>query len=453
MTNYIFPQEKIVLGSGTFAEIILIYSHDGKKLALKCYKFEEDLNEIDILHRANHPNIIKPIDIIKYENKISIVLPYYQHDLYKMIDHVPKSKIEPIIKGITSALDYLHYELNICHGDIKPSNIMISEDFIPIIIDFSIAFHVSSYALGYKSCGVYPYISPQASDMGKVGDKFDVMKSQIYSIGCIWYELEHGEELLEWKQKLTHDDCKQSFLHAENRTRNTKVFRLVCFNECDRLNSFKDIFGIDFNHVSPNKLSKILVYNNKLVSLNQIVKILFDWMYNVFCSLRNRITITFRSLILSIRLFIRVSHFIKEKRDIQLIGIVCLYICTHVDTNESHELMQKDTNFFLYVCASQFSQQEFDDMKYKILKETKWIFYEDMGMNNLEEIYYLLMCLEEPTYVLEERKILTLPEINDLDMILNNSTIEFKDKQFHFSYYKIGTVKMYINNRQLIIDR
>lgn len=91
----------------------------------------------------------------------------------------------------------------VIHRDIKPSNILIVEEDgkpIPKIIDFGIAKPSEGVGLtraGYAP-GTYRYMSPeQASAIGDRGTDIDV-RSDVYSLGVLLYELLVGEPPLYW---------------------------------------------------------------------------------------------------------------------------------------------------------------------------------------------------------------------------------------------------------------
>jgi serine/threonine protein kinase len=43
------------------------------------------------------------------------------------------------LKGISQALSYLHDEVHVIHGDIKPSNVLLDYNFVPKLFDFGLS--------------------------------------------------------------------------------------------------------------------------------------------------------------------------------------------------------------------------------------------------------------------------------------------------------------------------
>ena len=54
----------------------------------------------------------------------------------------------PLLEEICAALSYMH-ENNMLHLDLKPSNIMLSEDNLPILIDFGLSKHYNEQGYCY----------------------------------------------------------------------------------------------------------------------------------------------------------------------------------------------------------------------------------------------------------------------------------------------------------------
>ncbi|KAG5519852.1 hypothetical protein PMAC_000127 [Pneumocystis sp. 'macacae'] len=98
--------------------------------------------EIKLLSELKHKNIVEPLRTFRYLQDFVLVLPFLPYDLLsvvRLMNNDPEWLREQL-KGITSALAYIH-EKGIIHRDINPRNIMFSSEKGPaMLIDFSTAW-------------------------------------------------------------------------------------------------------------------------------------------------------------------------------------------------------------------------------------------------------------------------------------------------------------------------
>lgn len=96
-----------------------------------------------------------------------------------------------IIEGVLDALSYSHHN-GIIHRDIKPGNIMLSEFGDVKVMDFGIARAMDDIGATMTSTwnvvGTAQYLSPEQAT-GEAAD----LRSDIYSVGCLLYELVTGQ--------------------------------------------------------------------------------------------------------------------------------------------------------------------------------------------------------------------------------------------------------------------
>ncbi|EMR11070.1 hypothetical protein PNEG_00667 [Pneumocystis murina B123] len=98
--------------------------------------------EIQLLEELKHENIVESLGSFRYGENHVLVLPFLPYDLLSIIKRGNKDEnwLKEQIKGITSALVYIH-DKGILHRDIKPENIMfLSENGKAVLIDFGIAW-------------------------------------------------------------------------------------------------------------------------------------------------------------------------------------------------------------------------------------------------------------------------------------------------------------------------
>ena len=142
----------------------------------------------------SHPNIVNIYDVGNDEDDIYyIVMEYIKGKTLKQIIR-EKGALEPeaaihIAKQIALALEHAHSN-HIVHRDIKPHNILITEDGRVKVTDFGIARAVTSSTVTNTGnvIGSVHYFSPEQARGGYV-DK----KSDIYSLGVVLYEMITGQ--------------------------------------------------------------------------------------------------------------------------------------------------------------------------------------------------------------------------------------------------------------------
>ena len=139
-----------------------------------------------------HPNIVSIYDVCNEDNLYYIVMELIQGKTLKEIINEDgmiswKWSVNIAIQ-IASALETAHKN-NIIHRDIKPHNIIITEDGIAKVTDFGIAKAVSNSTITAfgTTIGSVHYFSPEHARGG-----YTDAKSDIYSLGIVMYEMLTG---------------------------------------------------------------------------------------------------------------------------------------------------------------------------------------------------------------------------------------------------------------------
>ena len=139
-----------------------------------------------------HPNIVEMYDVGEDDGTYYIVMEYVEgktlKQLLKKRGTLTLSEAIDIMSQLTDGMAHAH-DSYIIHRDLKPQNIMIKDDGQIKITDFGIAMALNSTQLTQTNSvmGSVHYLPPEQAN-----GKGSTIKSDIYSMGIIFYELLSG---------------------------------------------------------------------------------------------------------------------------------------------------------------------------------------------------------------------------------------------------------------------
>ena len=188
------------VGSGGMADV---YKAKDRKLnrfvALKVLKseFREDNNfvgkfrtEAQAAAGLEHPNVINIYDVGSEHGFSYIVMEFVEgitlKEYIKRKGKLSYKEALSIAIQVSRGIEAAH-EKNIVHRDIKPQNIIISNDGKVKVTDFGIARASTSNTIHSEAMGSVHYVSPEQARNGYVSEKSD-----IYSLGVVMYEMVTG---------------------------------------------------------------------------------------------------------------------------------------------------------------------------------------------------------------------------------------------------------------------
>jgi len=150
--------------------------------------------EAKSLGRLSHPNIVPVIDYGEFESAPYLVMLYLPGGTLKekLGKPIPWRKAVEQILPIANALEYVHNR-NIINRDVKPSNILLTENGVPLLTDFGLvklfgdkgkdATTITGSGAGI---GTPAYMAPEQW----TGEA--TAQSDLYSLGVVLYEMITG---------------------------------------------------------------------------------------------------------------------------------------------------------------------------------------------------------------------------------------------------------------------
>nr|CCA20871.1 protein kinase putative [Albugo laibachii Nc14] len=147
--------------------------------------------EIDILTKLNHGNIITMLDFFETENEFCMVTEYGQGELFQVLEEdrfLPESVIQKISIQLLQALKVLHTH-KIIHRDMKPQNILIGANEQIKLCDFGFARALQhDHSVLHSIKGTPLYMAPEL-----VQEKPYNYTVDLWSLGVILFELATGK--------------------------------------------------------------------------------------------------------------------------------------------------------------------------------------------------------------------------------------------------------------------
>lgn len=195
-----------LLGRGNFSEVWLAKDTlTNIPVALKIYAPATGLDdyglnvfarEFSLVINANHKNLLKPLYYDSYERKPYLVLPFCKKgSILKDVGKFNEKQAWQLLRDVASGLSWLHgMNPPVIHQDIKPDNVMVSDNGDFMITDFGVSTHLKStlrksMSSAFSSAGTIAYMAPER--FGK--DSTPIMANDIYSLGATTFEMLTGD--------------------------------------------------------------------------------------------------------------------------------------------------------------------------------------------------------------------------------------------------------------------
>ncbi|KAF3431591.1 hypothetical protein FNV43_RR26322 [Rhamnella rubrinervis] len=174
-----------------------------KRLAVGRFQGVQQFHaEIKTLRRIRHPNLVTLVGYHASENEMFLVYNYLPGgNLENFIKERHKRAVDwkilhKIALDIANALAYLHDQCvpRVLHRDVKPSNILLDNDFNAYLSDFGLSrlLGTSETHATTGVAGTFGYVAPEYAMTCRVSEKSDV-----YSYGVVLLELISDKKALD----------------------------------------------------------------------------------------------------------------------------------------------------------------------------------------------------------------------------------------------------------------
>ncbi|HLR21365.1 MAG TPA: Stk1 family PASTA domain-containing Ser/Thr kinase [Tissierellaceae bacterium] len=247
-------------------------------------KFDRESQAVASL---SHPNILNIYDVgvekVEDKNVHYIVMEYIRGKTLKdIIKEKGKLDLDETINysiQIGNALKHAHLN-NIVHRDIKPQNIMVTEENIIKVTDFGIARAAteSTMTVTSEALGSVHYLSPEQA-RGAYTDE----KSDIYSLGIVMYEMItgktpfKGETPVSVALKHVQDEIVPPGMIDDSIPDNLEAIILKCVEkrQADRYDNIEDLLD-DLTNIKNNKGRTFIADSDDSDSPTRMIPVIED---------------------------------------------------------------------------------------------------------------------------------------------------------------------------------
>ena len=237
-----------VVGEGAYGIVYKCKNKEtGKYVAIKRFKeVEDDLvkktmkRELKMLQKLHHPNVVDFQEAYKRKGNLYLVFEFVDKNLLELLQEHPQGLdpdlIRYLIYQLCKAIKYMH-DQNIIHRDVKPENLLITENMELKLCDFGFSRLISGSCTEKLTDYVATrwYRAPELLlTQGEYGKEVDY-----WAIGCIMGELVDGNPLFPGENEIDQIYCIQKVLGNLTEEQMNMFYNNPLFNGKDLLNVMK----------------------------------------------------------------------------------------------------------------------------------------------------------------------------------------------------------------------
>nr|GLL38759.1 probable LRR receptor-like serine/threonine-protein kinase At5g63710 isoform X2 [Ipomoea trifida] len=212
--------ESNIIGQGGFGKVFKGFLSDNTKVAVKRLADYHSpggeaafLREVQLISVAVHRNLLRLIGFCTTTSERILVYPFMQNlsVAYRLRELKPGERgldwptRKRIAFGAARGLEYLHEHCNpkIIHRDLKAANILLDDDFEPVLGDFGLAKLVDTKLthITTQVRGTMGHIAPEYLSTGKSSEKTDV-----FGYGITLLELVTGQRAIDFSRLEEEED-------------------------------------------------------------------------------------------------------------------------------------------------------------------------------------------------------------------------------------------------------
>ena len=186
------------MGAGTYGVVHKARDVEtGEIYALKAIRLESEeegipstaIREIALLKELQHPNIVRLVNVLHTDRKLTLVFEFLEYDLKKLLDnqkgHLPEDQVKKFLYQLLNGTAKCHKH-KVLHRDLKPQNLLINREGVLKLADFGLAraFGIPVKNFTHEVVTLW-YRAPDIL----MGSKDYNTSVDIWSVGCIFAEI------------------------------------------------------------------------------------------------------------------------------------------------------------------------------------------------------------------------------------------------------------------------